>query len=171
MKKILLFFIILIGINLFSSSTKDDIPISDQIKEMTTSHYDRCENNVSHFVIEKVVNKKDTVLINTGYCIFNNATWRGIKILLKTSNADEFIKKNNDKQLLVFRCNSTIKYKDTSSVVEVLQNNVLLYKSISQFRKENDTIDERYCFVKTKEEYNNAHKRIIKSSKNLKKKK
>lgn len=166
MKRIFLIFIILVGINLFSSTTENNnIPVTDTIKEMTTSPFDRCENNVSHFIIEKVVNRKNTVLINTGFCIFNNATWRGIKVLVKTNDADNFIKKNNDKKLLVFRCNSAIKYKDTSEVVEVLQNNVLLYKSVSQFRKENDTIDNRYCFVKTKEEYNNAHKRIIKSSK------
>lgn len=170
MKKYFLIFIILIGLNLFSS-TENNIPITDTIKEMTTSHYDRCENMVSPFVIEKVVNKKNTILINAGYCVFNNTTWERIKIMVKTDNNDNFIKKNNDKKLLVFRCNSTIKYKVTSDVVEVLQNNIQLYKSISHFRKENDTIDNRYCFVKTKEEYNNAHKRIIKSSKNLKKKK
>lgn len=74
MKRIFLFFIILIGINLFSS-TENNIPITDTIKEMTTGHYDRCENMVSPFVIEKVVNKKNTILINAGYCVFNNTTW------------------------------------------------------------------------------------------------
>ena len=57
MKKYFFIFIILIGLNLFSS-TENNIPITDTIKEMTTSHYDRCENMVSPFVIEKVVNKK-----------------------------------------------------------------------------------------------------------------